>query len=892
MTEKKRLFLIDGNSLLYRSYYAIQRLSTSEGFPTNAIYGFLTTLKKLREKEKPDYLGIVFDTQGPTIRHEAFKEYKAHRKPMPEDLMSQLPVLKRLINALNLVFFEYENYEADDVIASLARLASLRGIHTVIVSTDKDLLQIVDEKTTLYNPAKEIYLDEKSVEDSFGVSPSQVADVLALWGDPSDNIPGVPGIGEKTSKTLLKEFGSLENLICNLEKVKNPRLRESIRQNLDRLKISQQLAKVKRDLPLSLDLEKLSVSEPNYRELIPLLHELEFSSLLQDYSRRTDDTKKKYKAVLNEDELQALLNEAKRKGFLALDTETTSPFPVRAQLVGLSLSWEENEAFYIPLRHDYPGAPPQIPVEKAISLLKKILSDSSVRKIGQNIKYDSIVLEKEGLKLEGIDLDTMVLSYLLEPNWGKHSLDRIALHYLQTKTISYEELVGKRQKEVTVNKIPLEKVTPYACQDADLALQLSSLLWKKVKEKNLDKLYREIELPLINVLADMEKWGVKIDPEVLKALSLELECELKYLEEKIFHISGIEFNINSPQQLGHILFEKMNLPSSKKTRRSKRYSTDFNVLQDLTPSFPIARYLIEYRQLSKLKSTYADSLPLLIHPDTGRIHTSYNQTVTATGRLSSSDPNLQNIPARGELGRKFREAFIPEQNCFFLRADYSQIELRVLAHLSEDPVLIETFLSDRDIHQETATRVFGAFSSLSPEEMRRKAKIINFSIIYGASAFSLARELETTPSEAQKFIQVYFSQHPKVEDFLNMKVKEASEKGYAETIFGRKRSIPELKHKNKASQLAGRRIALNTPIQGTAADLMKKAMVDIWKEMKRRKLNSKMILQVHDELVFEVPDGEREEMESLVRQKMEKVFPLKVPLKVHLSWGINWAEAK
>ena len=890
--KEKKLYLIDGNSLVYRSYYAIRFLSTSKGFPTNAVYGFISTLRKLMDQEKPVYLGIVFDVKGPTIRHKAFKDYKAHRKPMPDDLAVQIPVIKKVIKALNIPCFEHENYEADDVLGSLAHQASLKNIPSVIVTTDKDLFQLVDKQTSVYNPVKDIHLDEKKVKEQFGASPSQVTDVLALWGDPSDNIPGVPGIGEKTSKSLINRFGSLKNLLKNLDRIEKAPLQEKIKQNLEQLKLSLQLVTIEKGLDLKFNLEEFSVSEPNRQELISLFQELEFSSLVSDYMKEEKSPKKQCEIILKEDALKKLVVQIKKEKAVSLDTETDSPSPTQASLVGISFSTKANQAFYLPLRHDYPAAPSQIPKEKAFSLLQDVLANSGIKKIGQNIKYDYIVLKREGIALQGIDLDSMVLSYLIEPNWGKHNLNKLALAYLQVKTIHYEEVVGKGRNEVTINAVPVERVAPYACQDADLALQLSSLLWSKVKKNRLDSLYREFEQPLIEVLADMEMWGVKIDSRVLKKLSEEMEHDLDRLQRKIYEISGEEFNINSPQQLGTVLFNKLNLPASRKTKKTKSYSTSMEILQELSRIHPIAQYLLEYRQLSKLKSTYADALPLLINSETGRIHTSYNQTVAATGRLSSSDPNLQNIPVRGELGKRFREAFIPDKGHLFLSADYSQIELRVLAHLSEDPGLIETFRQDQDVHAETAARVFGSSSSLFKEEQRRRAKIINFSMIYGASAFSLAKELETSNTEAQMFIDLYYKKYPRVREFLEKIVAKAQKTGFSETLFGRKRQVPELKQKEKYAQQAGRRIALNTPIQGTAADLMKKAMIDIWRELKKRKLKSKMILQVHDELVFEVPDEEKDEVEPLVRKKMEDVFKLKVPLKVHLEWGVNWAEAK
>jgi len=888
----KKLYLIDGNSLVYRSYYAIRFLSNTKGFPTNAIFGFISMLKKFIEREKPHYLGIVFDVKGPTIRHKAFKDYKAQRKPMPEDMVVQIPIIKKVIQAMNISFFEHENYEADDVLGSLAHQASKKQIPSVIVTTDKDIFQLVDKLTSVYNPVKDIYLDEGKVKELFGVSPSQVTDVLALWGDTSDNIPGVPGIGEKFSKSLITQFGSLENMLDNLDQIEKAPLRDKIKQNLDQLKLSHQLVTIEKGLTLKFSLEDLTLSEPNREELIPILQELEFSSLLSEYMQKTESEKKQYKIILEEEELRKLVSRIKKEKFVSLDTETDSPSPTRANLVGMSFSVKDNQAYYLPLRHDYLDAPEQVPKEKAFRLLEGMLTDPGIKKIGQNIKYDYIVLKKEGAQLQGIDLDSMILSYLLEPNWGKHNLNKLALNYLQVQAIPYADIVGKGKNEVTINAVPVESVTPYACQDADLALQLSALLWSKVKKEKLDSLYREFELPLIEVLADMEMWGVKIDTKALKRLSEELQSDLDHLRKKIHKLGGEEFNINSPQQLGYILFDKLQLPATRKTKKTKGYSTNMSILQELSPIHPIAEHTLEYRQLSKLKSGYADSLPLLLNPETGRIHTSYNQTVTATGRLSSSDPNLQNIPVRGELGQRFRQAFIPEKGHLFLSADYSQIELRVLAHLSDDPALIETFLHDRDIHTETAARVSGDSSALSKEEQRRRAKIINFSMIYGASAFSLAKELGTSNSEAQSFIDLYYAKYPKVHEFLENKVQEAQEKGCSETLFGRKRQVPELKQKERFAQQAGRRIALNTPIQGTAADLMKKAMISVWREIKRRNLKSKMILQVHDELVFEVPDKEKDILEPLVREKMENVFPLKVPLKVHLEWGVNWAEAK
>ncbi|MFH1946156.1 MAG: DNA polymerase I [Acidobacteriota bacterium] len=889
---KKRLFLIDGNAVLYRSYYAIRGLTNSKGFPTNAIFGFLSTLKKLTDQENPDFLGLVFDTKGPTFRHRLFKDYKATRKPMPEDLVVQLPVLKDIIRGMNIPSFEHESYEADDLLGALACHAAAFHLITVLVSTDKDLLQLIDENTMMYNPAKEIYIGKKDVVDYFGVRSDQVADVLALWGDASDNIPGVPGVGEKTAKSLITEFGSLDAILKHPERINNPRLQTKIAENLEILKLSRQLVAIACDAPVEFDLESLRRGSPDNDILIPLLKEMEFSGFLSEATKTKTTDKTEYRAILDASSLQALADRIRKTGFVALDTETDNRSPTRARLVGMSFCLEPGEAYYLPIGHDYDGAPDQVPFQTVRSILSEILESPAIRKHGQNIKYDAIVLRNAGFDLQGIDLDSMILSYLVEPNQGKHGLGRLAAAHLGLPTIQYSDVVGRGKNEVTMNAVPIDAVTPYACQDADFALRLVGHLWPEVERQKLEPVYRELEQPLIPVLADMEQWGMKVDGEKLRNLSEELQEEMSRLQIKIFEISGEEFNLNSPQQLARILFEKLRLPPSRKTKVTREYSTGLAVLQGLAPRHPLAKQMLEYRQLAKLKSGYADALPQLIHPRTGRIHTSYNQTVAATGRLSSSDPNLQNIPARGEMGIRFREAFIPEAGRLFLSADYAQIELRVLAHLSEDPRLIGAFKSDRDIHSETADHVFGQMIGLPEGEARRRAKIINFSIIYGASAYSLAGELGTSTSEAQAFIDLYYEQFPRVRSFLDGTVDEARERGFSTTLFGRTRPIPELRQKNKTVQQAGRRIALNTPIQGTAADLIKKAMIDIWREMKKKGLQSTMVLQVHDELVFEVPDNEQVIMEELVRDRMENVHPLHVPLQVHLGWGVNWAEAK
>jgi DNA polymerase-1 len=846
-------------------------------------------VRKLVDQDKPDYLGVVFDVKGPTVRHEEYEAYKAHRKPMPDDLVLQVPKLREVLQALRIATAEFPRYEADDAIASLAVRAAEKGLQTVVVTTDKDLLQIIDGSTSVWNPSKEQTIEAGDVRELFGVEADRVVDVLALWGDPTDNVPGVPGIGEKTAKSLIREFGSLDALLGRLDEVKNPRVREKIAQNRELLELSRRLVTVCRDLPLELDLDRFILREPDEKETIRLFGELEFSSLLADFLKPARPAGRDFRTVLDERELRALAGRIAAAGAVALDTETTSPAPTRARLVGLSFSLLPGEAFYVPVGHDYLGAPAQVPKDRALEILRPVLEDEKVLKTGQNIKYDLIVLEREGVRLRGICRDTMVLSYLLEPNWGRHGLDKLALHYLRETKTPYEEIVGKGKNELTMDKVAVERAAPYACQDAALSGELGEVLWDKVRSRRLDRLYEDIERPLVALLARMEVLGVRVDPKVLKAMSKELAGELGRLEKEIHGLAGGAFNINSPRQLADILFHKLGLQAGRRTKVTKGFSTSIDILEELADVHPLARHVLDFRQMSKLKSTYADALPQLINPETGRIHTSYNQTVASTGRLSSSEPNLQNIPARGPWGTRFRRAFIPDKGHILLAADYSQVELRVLAHLSGDPTLIETFLADRDVHEETARLVFG---DAAGEDARRRAKIINFSVIYGTSAFSLARELGTSSAEAQKFIDRYFTERPKVREYLDRVVEEARERGYSETIFGRQRQVPELRAPDRNLQQAGRRIALNNPIQGSAADIIKVAMLRAAGEIERRKLRTRMILQVHDELVFEVPEAEKAAVEPVVREAMEGAAQLAVPLLVRLGFGPNWADAK
>ena len=809
---------------------------------------------------------------------------------MPDDLALQVPKLKEVLRALRVATAEYPRYEADDVLATLAVRAAGKGLRTVVVTTDKDLLQIVDGTTSVWNPAKERTVDEAGVEGFFGVAAGQVVDVLALWGDPSDNVPGVPGIGEKTAKSLIKEHGSLEALLAGLDKIKNPRVRKAIEDHREELERCRTLVTVVRDLPVELDLDRYAAQDPDERETVRLFGELEFSTLLADFLRKpAAPAAEDFRVVTDEAALRDLAARMAGAAEIALDTETDGPAPTRARLVGLSFSMAPGEAFYVPVGHDYLGAPAQVPKAKALEILRPVLEDPLVRKTGQNIKFDLIVLEREGVRLAGLDKDTMVLSYLLEPNWGRHNLERLALHYLQRVKTPYEEIAGKGKRELTMDKVAVERAAPYACRDAALAFELGRLLWDKVRERTLDRLYEDIERPLVGLLARMEIVGVRVDPGVLKAMSRELEGAIGRLEKDIQALAGTAFNINSPRQLADVLFHKLGLAPVRRTKVTKGFSTSIDVLEDMAGLHPMIGLVLEYRQMAKLRSTYADALPALVDPADGRIHTSYNQTVASTGRLSSSDPNLQNIPARGPWGVRFRRAFVPADGFGLLAADYSQIELRVLAHLSEDETLVETFLKGRDVHEETARLVF---PDTPVEEARRRAKIVNFSVIYGTSAFSLARELGTSAGEAQKFIDRYFAERPGVRDYLDRVVEETAARGWSETLFGRRRQVPELRQPDRALQQAGRRIALNNPVQGSAADIIKVAMLRAAAALERARLKTRMILQVHDELVFEAPEGEAEEAGPLVREAMEKAADLAVPLKVRLGVGPSWADAK
>jgi DNA polymerase-1 len=886
--EKKRFFIIDGNSYIYRAFYAIRNLSTSTGLPSNAVFGFANMLLKVIKEQNPDLLAIAFDPKGPTRRHTEFKEYKAHRPPMPRDLIPQIPYIHKLVEAFRIPVFVCDGQEADDVIATLA----LKGVEAenevIIVTGDKDILQLVRPGVSVYDSLKEVTYGSAEVVERFGVPPDKVVEIMGLMGDAADNIPGVPGIGEKTAQALIKEYGSIENVLANAHRITKPKLKQSLLEHADLARLSRDLAVLHTDVPLAIDLEQLVIKPPDDHALLAIFRELELTSLLK-YVTRSTDKDAIYKTVLTDEELNDLLALLSGGPEISLDTETTSLDPMQAELVGLSFSVEPHTAYYLPLGHAYDGAPAQLERAHALAKLKPLLEDPQIRKIGQNLKYDILVLRHAGLEVRGVSFDTMIASYLLNPSKSSHGLDALALEYLNYKTMTYAEVTGSGKKQVAFSAVDIATATRYSGEDADIALRLKRILEPMLRDQGLDPLFHDLEMKLMEVLVDMEFAGIKIDARLLEAMSRKLEKDTADIVDSIYGLAGAEFNINSPKQLADILFVKLGLTPVKKTKTG--FSTDVDVLEELAHVHPLPAEILKYRTLAKLKSTYVDALPAMINPRTGRLHTSLNQTVTATGRLSSSEPNLQNIPIRTEVGREIRKAFIAENGHSLLSADYSQIELRVLAHMSGDEGLIRTFIEDQDIHTRTASEIFGLPQDEISSEMRRKAKAVNFGIIYGISAFGLAQDIGVSNAEAKRYIDSYFDRYPKVRSFIDTTITRAKEIGYVTTLMGRKRFIPELTSSSAPVRNFGERMAVNTPIQGTAADLIKLAMIKIHSILGARKARSRMILQVHDELIFEVPENEIEMLKKLVKEQMEGVLELAVPIKVDMGVGKNWDEA-
>jgi DNA polymerase-1 len=891
MPPDKTAYLIDGSAYIHRAYHAIQGLATSQGFPTNAVFGFTRMLIKLMQERRPGYAAMFFDARGPTFRHRLFAEYKANRPPMPEDLAVQIPYIKEVTAAYRLPVFEMAGYEADDLIGTLSRRLEAQGWSVVMVTGDKDFVQLVSEQASIWDPMKDVTTDLARIQETMGVDPRQVVDVMGLSGDATDNIPGVPGIGPKTALELIRTFGSLEGLYGKLDTLARKKQQEYLQRFREQAFLSRQLATIRTDAPLALEVQALQVKDPDTRALSSLFRTLEFRQLQQALPQTAERRPKDYRAILEPAELAALVERLQSAGIFAIDTETTSPDPMRAELVGLSFSTEADRAVYIPCGHRYLGAPHQLDRAFVLDQLRLVLENPAARKVGQNIKYDGIVLARHGVKLQGVVFDTMLASYLLDPAKRAHNLDQIALDFLDHKTIRFEELVGKRKGAATFAEVPLEEAVPYACEDADVTRLAYEELARRLEEVGLTQLMGTVEMPLVPVLLRMEMRGVAVDSDRLNALSKSLEHQLEALEAGICAQAGERFNIHSSQQLGYILFEKLKLPVQKKTKKKTAYSTDVDVLTALAALHELPAMVLKHRTLAKLKSTYADALVGLVHPATGRIHTSYHQTVTATGRLSSSDPNLQNIPIRTEEGLEIRRAFVPRAGWRLLSADYSQIELRILAHYSEDETLIRSFREEEDIHTRTASEVFQIEPGRVTGDLRRQAKAINFGIIYGMSAFGLSRQLEISQKMAKTYIDSYFARYPGVQRFLDRTLEEARRTRRSNTLLGRIRLLPDITNSNPVIRQAAERTAINTPIQGSAADLIKVAMIRIDDALAREGFQAVMLLTVHDELVFEVPPLEVDAVTRRVQDIMEGIWELKVPLKVNVATGSNWAEA-
>ncbi len=886
--EKPTLYLVDGSNYVYRAFYAIRELSNSKGFPTNAIYGFTNMLIKLLRERKPDYIVITFDVKGPTFRHEAYEDYKATRKTTPEALIPQIACIKDIIRGFSIPIVEQQGLEADDIIGSLARKYTAEGLKTIIVSGDKDMMQLVDDDVIMVDTMNDKTYDVAAVKERFGVEPAKVAEILGLMGDVSDNIPGVPGVGPKSALRLIEEFGSVEGILKNIEKLRNSRLRESMRTYADQALMSRNLAVIKTDVDFDFDLESARTREPDVNALKNLFQEFEFSSLLQELKIKETSVEGQYNLILTDDDFQKLLETLKKVAAFSMDIVADNG-PMHATIIGLSLSTSVGNGYYIPLGHRYMGAPAQLNVTDVLNGLKPFLAADTIAKDGHDLKNAQILLARRDVKLKNLGCDTMVASYILNPAKHSFELADVVRDHLNRHIAAAKDLIGSGAKAAPFRLVPVEKAKDYACRRTDTLVSLAQVLTEKLAQEGFGELFHDVEMPLVSILAAMEQKGVLLDLKLMKEMSLESEQLLSLSEEKIYRLAGENFNVNSPKQLQVILFDKLRLPKGRKTKEG--YSTDVDVLTYLALSHELPAEILAYRSLAKLKSTYIDALPALVNPETGRVHTSYNQTVTATGRLSSSNPNLQNIPIRTPEGKRIRQAFIAPEGWEIVSADYSQIELRVLAHLSEDKTLIEAYRAGEDIHSSTAANIFGVFPEMVNSDMRRQAKVINFGILYGMSAFGLSRELGISQKLAQDYINEYFNKYEGVRIFLDKILENARLDGYVSTLMNRRRYLPEINSSNATVRQFAERMATNTPIQGTAADLIKVAMVNISRQFAEKRLSSYMIMQVHDELVFEVPPAEKEIVMDLVKREMEDVIRLSVPLKVEIAAGRNWDEA-
>jgi DNA polymerase I len=873
LVTSKRLFLIDGMSHIYRAYYAIRNLSNSKGFPTNALYGFTAMMRKLIEVEKPDYIGVAMDLAGPTIRHEKFEAYKATRKPMPEDLAQQIPYIQRICDVFRVPLLAHPGYEADDVIGTLSKKASEQGLLTMVVTSDKDMLQLVSDNICVLDTMKDnLILDEKRVVEKMGVQPSQIPDLLGLWGDASDNIPGAPGIGEKGAKELIQAFGTLENCLQNWDQAKRKTYQESLRDNADLIRTSRELATIHTNLPIELDLSKLAHSDPDQKAAFELFSELEFKALMKEFLTETKTETSKGQWV----------TKTQAKLFLESLEAQSQIFFTLSYRVGL-LNRKIAEAACVQ-GEDGPVGLIDLRDESAAHAWARLMEKSEIKAVCWDAKLCFLAQGLRDIHMHSNADDVMLMAFLTAPNMGDYSIERWAMDDLQ---ISLPE-----EKNDGLSLLSLEAAGDSLCRKLEVLRKLYRILGARLDDLALRKIYQDMELPLFPVLADMESAGIRVDPGMLQKMSSAMEKQLAELTGKIYKAAGFEFNINSPKQLGEVLFEKLNLPVVRKTRKTGGYSTDQAVLEELAESYEIPRLIMDYRQIAKLKSTYVDSLPALINPKTGRVHTSFNQTGAATGRLSSSDPNLQNIPIRTDLGRLIRGAFVPDMGNKLISADYSQVELRVLAHLSEDEVLIDAFQRDEDIHERTAREVFDESQLQNRGECRRMAKVINFGIVYGLSAFGLAQRLGIGREQAQQFIDAYFERYKGVRRWLDKTLEEARKAGCVKTLFGRIRQIPNINSKDYGLRQFAERTAMNSPIQGTAADIIKIAMIRIHDSLKKQHLAANLLLQVHDELVLEAPESEVKATGEIVQYEMEKSVALRVPLRVALNVAGNWMDMK
>ncbi len=884
------LYVIDGHLHIYQAFYAIRsaHLTAPDGQPVNAVYGFTLMLRKILRR-KPTYIAVAFDSRAPTFRHRQFKDYKAHRPPMPEELSQQIPLIREIIQAHNIPIIEKPGYEADDLIGALAKRGSEQGLDTVILTRDKDVLQLLDEHVTIYDNKKDALINVETLRREKGISPEQVVEYLALAGDATDNVPGVPGIGEKTALALIQEFGSLEGVLSHIDKVSGTKRRENLKEFAEQARLSKRLTVLDTDAPVEPDLEELRYQGENREELLAIFKRLAFQTFLkQMVDESLEEASAEYHLVNEAEAFKELVAQLGKLSGFAFDVETTSTFPMEAQLVGLSFAWQPGEAFYVPVRA--PKGEHTLPPDEVLASLKPILENSKIEKWGQNLKYDMLVLRNQGVCVEGVTFDTMLASWLLAPDRRRHNLDNLAADFLSYRTIPITDLLGTGKQQKQMDEVPTATVAPYAGEDAEVSLRLKEVLANQLQEKGLDQLYRDLELPILSVLAEMEWQGVKVDVSVLENLRVELEARLAELEERIYEGSGTQFNIDSTKQLQQVLFQDLKLPRARRTKTG--YSTDSEVLEELSLYHELPTLVLEYRQLSKLKNTYVEALPRMINPRTGRIHASFNQTGTATGRLSSSDPNLQNIPIRSEEGGRIRAAFIPADGHLMVSADYSQIELRLLAHFSQDERLLDAFARGEDIHAYVAAQIHDVDSAEVTPQMRRAAKAVNFGIIYGLSPYGLSRGLGISVKDAAQFIDSYYQRYPGVEKLLEKVLEEAQERGYVSTILGRRRYVKGIKNIQGHNRNPSERAAINSVMQGSAADLIKVAMINIHRRITDEKRPSHLLLQIHDELVFEVPEASVAEEQEMIQKEMAEALPLSVPIEVNVQTGRNWLEVK